>query len=127
MTFAIPMVWREPQDHSSDCYFCITQIKGVSSKSKHTVKYPDLPSAMRPVPHSEDLPIPHPPTHLTLEDELEHEAGTEVPNEERYDPTFETSTSCCEPHLLTQGELNDLVRNLKLSKTQAEHLGSRPK
>jgi len=62
MNFAIPIVWREPQDHSSDCYFCI---KGISSKSRHTVKYPNLPSAMRPVPHSEDLPIPHPPTHLT--------------------------------------------------------------
>ena len=48
-------LWREPQDHSSDCYFCITQIEGVSSKSKHTVKYPNLPSAMRPVPHSKDL------------------------------------------------------------------------
>ena len=127
MKFAIPMVWREPQDHTSDCYFCITRIKGVSSKSKHTVKYPNLPTAMRPIPHSEDLPIPHSATHLTLEDESEHEADTEVPNEERDGLTFETSTSSCEPHLLTQGELNDLVRDLKLSKTQAELLGSRLK
>ena len=125
MNFAIPMVWREPQDHSSDCYFCITQIKGISSKSKHTVKYPNLPSAMRPVPHSEDLPIPHPPTHLTLEDESEYEAATEVSNEEQGDATFETRTCSCEPHLLTQDELNDLVRDLKFSKTQAELLGSK--
>jgi len=68
-----------------------------------------MPSAMRPVPHSEDLPIPHLPTHLTLVDESEPEAATEVPNKEQDDPTFETSTSSCEPHLLTQGELNDLV------------------
>jgi len=80
VNFAIPMVWREPQDHLSDCYFCITQIKRISSKSKHTIKYPILPSAMRPVPHSEDLSIPHTPTHLTLEDESEHEGATEVPN-----------------------------------------------
>jgi len=72
---------------------------------------------MRPVPHSEDLHILHPPTHLTLVDESEHEAATEVPNEERDDSIFEASTSNCEPHLLTQGELNDLVRDLKLSKT----------
>ena len=71
---------------------------------------------MRPVPHSEDLPIPHRPTHLTLEDESGHEAATEVPNEEQNDATFETSTSSCEPHLLTQGELNDLVLDLELSK-----------
>ena len=80
---------------------------------------------MRPVPHSEDLPIPHPLTHLTLEDESEHKAATEVPNEEQDDAIFETSTSSCGPHLLTQGELNDLVRDLKLSKKQAELLGSR--
>ena len=68
MNFVIPMVWREPQDHSSDCYFFITQIEEISSKSKHTVKYPNLPSAVRAVSHSEDLPIPHPSTHPTLED-----------------------------------------------------------
>jgi hypothetical protein len=28
------------------------------------VKYPDLPSAMRPVPHSEELPVPKPPENL---------------------------------------------------------------
>ena len=79
---------------------------------------------MRPVPHSEDLPIPHPPAHLTVEDQSEYEAATEVPNEQQNDDAFETSTSSCEPHLLTQGELNDLVRDLKLSKKQLEILGS---
>jgi len=97
----------------------------MSSKSKHTVKYPNLTSAMRPVPHSEDLPIPNLPTHLTLEDESEKEAAIEVPKEEQDDATFETSTPSCEPHLLTQGELNELVRDLKLSKKQAKLLGSR--
>ena len=123
MNFAIPMVWREPQDHSSDCYFCIMQIKGISNKSKHTVKYPNLLSAMRSVPHSGDLPKPHPPTHLILEDESEHEAATEVPNEQQDDATVETSTSSCEPHLLTQGELNDLVRDLKLYKKTGRTFG----
>ena len=58
---------------------------------------------MRPVPHSEDLSIPHPPIHLTLEHELEHEAATEVPNEEQDYATFETITSSCETYLLPQG------------------------
>ena len=39
INFAIPMVWREPQDHSSDCYFCITQIKGISKIPKFAICY----------------------------------------------------------------------------------------
>jgi len=66
MPFSIPMVWREPTDHVSDCYFCLTSITGVTAKSKHTVQYPNLPSAMRPVPHSVELPVPKPPTNLTV-------------------------------------------------------------
>jgi len=62
---AIPMVWSEPEDHSSDCYFCLTNITGLTSKSKHELKYPDLLSAMRPVPHSEELPVPRPWEDLT--------------------------------------------------------------
>jgi hypothetical protein len=50
MNFAIPMVWRELTTHVSDCYFCLTSITGVTVKSKHTVQYPNLPSAMRPLP-----------------------------------------------------------------------------
>lgn len=40
------------------------------------------------------------------------------------DPEFEPSTSS-NPHLISQAELNDLVRDLDLSKNQAELLGSR--
>jgi hypothetical protein len=43
------------------------------------------------------------------------------------DPTFEASCSSSEPHLLTQGDLDDLVCNLNLSKKEAEILSSRLK
>jgi len=68
MPFAIPMVWGEPTDHASDRYFCLTSFIGVTAKSKHTVQYPNLPSTMRPVPHSAELPGPKPPTIMTLSD-----------------------------------------------------------
>jgi hypothetical protein len=67
--FTVPMVWREPKDHSSDCYFCLTDITRITSKSKNTVKYPDLPSVITHVPHSKELPIPKPLENLTFSDE----------------------------------------------------------
>ena len=48
-------------DHSSDCYFCMTDIKGYTGKNKKLILYPDVPSAIKPVPHDEFLPIPKPP------------------------------------------------------------------
>jgi WD40 repeat protein len=44
-----------------------------------------------------------------------------------FDPIFAGACSSNEPHLLTQGDLNDIVRDLNLSKKQAEILDSRLK
>ena len=63
MPFAVPMVWREPKDHTTDCYFCITKTSGITAKTRRNVKYPDIPSAIRPVPHS---PEPVSYTHLDV-------------------------------------------------------------
>jgi len=43
------------------------------------------------------------------------------------DPTLSGVSSSNEPHLLSQGDLNDIVRDLNLSKKEAELLGSRLK
>ena len=63
MPYGIPMVWREQADHTTDCYFCLTDIKGFSRKNKSKIKYPDCRSAMKPVPHSSEVPFHH---HLQL-------------------------------------------------------------
>ena len=60
------MVWREPRNHAADCYFCLTNIIGFNESSRKTIKYPNLRSAMRPVPHSDDLPVPTPPVNKDL-------------------------------------------------------------
>jgi len=128
MPFAIPVVWRESTDHVSDCYFYLTSITGVTAKSKHTVQYQNLPSAMRPVPHSAELPVPKPPTNTTLSDsESSYEDVGQANNNTDCDPTFAGASSSIEPQLLTQRDLNDIVRDLNLSKKQAEILGSRLK
>jgi len=128
MPFAVPMIWREPTDHISNCYFCMVPPvgKGVSKKKKWTVHYPNIPSAIRPVPHGEGLPVPDAPESFSLEsDEEEEENETSSPEPSMsHDPYFLPSSSS-EPHLITQGELNDLVRDLELPKSKAELLGSR--
>jgi hypothetical protein len=73
--------------------------------------------------HSQDLPVPKPPEKWTIDDDNDDDEP--VPMEQDVgDPDFQPSTSN-EPHLISQGELNDLVRDLNLSESQAEFLGSR--
>lgn len=67
MPFDMPAVWREPNDHSSDCYFCLTDISGISSKFKHIAIYPNLPSAMKSVPHGDEPPVPKSPDIVTMD------------------------------------------------------------
>jgi hypothetical protein len=43
--------------------------QGFSKKKKWTLCYPNIPSAMRPVPHGEGLPVPEPPEIVTMESE----------------------------------------------------------
>ena len=49
------MVWREPRDHVTNCYFCMVNIKDVGKKNWHKISYPSIPSAIRPVPHLKNL------------------------------------------------------------------------
>ncbi len=53
MRFAIPGVWREPTNHLTDCYFCMVD-RGKRRKGKNapSIKYPDIPSSIAPVPHN---------------------------------------------------------------------------
>jgi len=60
---------REPKYRASNCYFRLTNGIGVTPKSKHTVEYPDLPSAMRPIPYSEELSVQKLPENLTCSDD----------------------------------------------------------
>ncbi|MBN3288217.1 KC2D2 kinase, partial [Polyodon spathula] len=61
MKFAIPGIWREPTDHSSNCYFCMVDpSKRRTGKNEPAVTYPDLPSSIAPVPHCHELLVPTP-------------------------------------------------------------------
>lgn len=127
MAFAVPMVWREPTNHIDDCYCCLTQpIKvGLSMKKNRTVQYPNLPSAIRPIPHSDSLPVPTLPKNYELNVKNEDSVEEEVDNASStlHEPDFNTIDD--QPHRLSQSELSDLIRDLDLSQEKAELLGSR--
>ena len=130
MKFAVPRIWREPTNHSSDCYFClIDPSKRRAGKIARAIVYPDIPSSIAPVPHSAQLPVSNPP-HLERE-QISEEDSTMLKNEE--------GTSDCEdyitgdeleqkkPYLPQQQDINDLIWELGLTKSNAELLTSRLK
>jgi hypothetical protein len=122
MPFAIIIIWRQPTDHVSDCYFCLTSIPGVGAKSKYTVQYLNVSSAVRPVPHNVELPVPMPPSNNTMSDSDE-DVG-QANNNMYCDPTIAGACPYNESEMLTQGELS-INHDLNLSKKQAELLGCR--
>ena len=122
------MIWREPTDHVNDCYFCLTPSikKGFNRKKKSVIEYPNIPSAIRPVPHSDELPIPESrEIDLLRSDNAEssEECSVSEPCTSR-NKKFGVTT---EPHLINESKLNDLVRDLDLPKVKAELLASRLK
>ncbi|XP_066949408.1 uncharacterized protein [Macrobrachium rosenbergii] len=127
MPFAVPMIWREPKDHFTDCYFCKGNVCGFTVKTRRKIVYPNLESARRPVPHNDDdVPIPVPTEnglHMCDEDVFLEENTTDG-EETEVDADFAIENED-EPQKFSQGELNDLVRDLSLSKDKAELLASR--
>ena len=134
MSFAVPMIWREPTNHVTDCYFCMVPPVscGLTKKKKWTIEYPNIPSALRPVAHGVGLPVPEAPKDVSIssdDEEEEHQATTDSaqPSTSRdlgsTDDDYEGFAAAS--HKISQEELNDLVRDLDLSKNKAEILASR--
>ncbi|GBN81683.1 hypothetical protein AVEN_187614-1 [Araneus ventricosus] len=93
------MVWRGTKNHSDDGYFCTCNVKG-----KMQISYPNITSAMRPVPHRPGIPFPSPPD--TVENIIYSDTVSKIDDDVDvvYDPISD------EPKLFTQSELNDLVK-----------------
>ena len=66
MLFAVPRVWREPQNSYDDRYFCIINIsKYHYVRGKRAMTKPSIRSTIAPVPHSDALPVPSPPSNVS--------------------------------------------------------------
>jgi len=93
------------------------------------VKYTYLSFAMSPVPHSAELPPKSPEYPTFSNDNCDYDDNHRQQERKNVycNPTFEASCFSPEPRLLTQRDLDDRIRDLHLSKNQAEPLGSRLK
>ena len=128
MPFGVPVIWWEPKNHATDCYFCMTVIKGFSFKTRKSVAYPNIESVSKPVPHNPvSCPVPMSPDSYSLDvDDLSQSDSTANPestndSDDDYVPESDVI------HLVNNAELSDLIRDLALTKGQAELLGSRLK
>ena len=114
------MDWRELKNYVTDCYFCAVDVTGIDRKNRGSLKYPDLQSARCPVAHCNEIPVA---TFGELPDISEEDASSVEGHEDEEEVVLEDNS----PHPFSQKELNDLIRNLSLSKDSAELLASRLK
>ncbi|XP_076318645.1 uncharacterized protein LOC143229774 [Tachypleus tridentatus] len=127
MKFAIPRIWREPTDHSSNCYFCmVNPPKRRAGKNTSAIMYPDFPSSIAPVPHCSDLPVP---TTSERKQPSSKESNKLEEEEDVEDPDYNFRGEAGErnPYYPNQRDLNDLISDLGLTKSNAELLTSRLK
>jgi hypothetical protein len=74
--------------------------QGFLKKKKWILRYPNIPSAMRLVPHGEGCPVPEPPEIVTLESEKEEDdeiCDISEPSSSK-DHEFAHNVMSAEPH-----------------------------
>ena len=124
------MAWREPKNHHDDCYFCMVAMSGWN-QGKEDLYHPDIESARRPIPQCAEVPIP---VFTSLPDLTADEMLLEtIDDTNSSDSSISSSSSMAavasllsvKPKPFSQGQLNDLVCDLGLSKESSEILASR--
>ena len=111
-------MFRKGKDHITDCYFYLTNLKSYR-KNKHHVKYPNVPSIIKPVPQSSNLPVPESNVTINMGPTSDSQSSAAA----EHDSYMPEEVHQSKP--LTQAELNDLTRDLYFSKESAQLLGSR--
>ena len=118
MPFAIPRIWREHTNHHDDCYFCMVKIsKYNKTKNRKKIVYPSIPLSIGPDKHDPELPIPQPPTTHTLSSTSSEDDDADFEADIQY--------SIKDPHSPNRKKLDDLTRDLGLTKAKADILSSR--
>ena len=117
------MMWHERSDHVTDCYFCMTNIRGFSRKNKSKISYPVCKSAIKLVSYNSDMLVSYPLTEKKDTLSVDERASTGIESEEdliKSDPPFQQESA---PPFIKQERLNDLVGDLYLSKEKQKFWG----
>lgn len=124
LTFGVPMMWSEPDRHEpNECYVCLNYIFGHNRRArKH--EYKGTKWVHTPLPHSETVPVPKKPSPSNLSTAMSYsiESGPELQQSE-YQPSNVTPN--CNHEEFTQHDVDDLVKELKLSQRKSIILSSR--
>ena len=126
MKVAISRIWREPTNHTKDCYFCMVDpSKRRTGESASAIAYSSIPSSIALVPHSYQLPVPIP---TRCQDPVSADESTTDEDDITIDDyVLNSNLEEKKPYYPNQKDLNDLIRDLGLTKSNTELLTSRLK
>ena len=133
MPFGYPMVWREPVNHQTDCYFCLVFFTKPIKMHSSAVYPPTMNSAIHPRPHDSLMPVPTSPKFFDMpnNDNMDYDMDSNQPTDDwstttdtklNQDLLYESCSGLTRPY--TQAELNDLVKDKKWTKTEAQEMAS---
>lgn len=122
MTFGIPMRWLDPIKHDvNDCYVCKNkEVFNLNRYNRNSFVYEGVPSALLPVLHSDELPVPTLPAVRRPRHFMSTTMNTASASYSEYVPTEVTTRR----KLISQEHLYALVRKMNLSKAKAEILAA---
>ena len=124
LKFSYPRVWLEPTGHSTNCYFCVVDVsKRRKGKNAAPVNYPDISSSIAPIPYCSKYSVPVPPGP----DEVQDDNSDEMEQMEAEDMDYQPKVPEKTPHFPNQKVVNDLIRDMGLTKSNAELFISRMK